>query len=405
MRMNSGTSNARIAMILLILITTAAVACAGWFAHQSYSSSVPGSLDIKNADSTGTGTIRSRDGGTFLTKNVIAQIARASQETVVNIDTTSTVKVPDSPFHFGLPFREFEFFFGPEPTNPFERSPSEHQYQMFGAGSGVVIRPDGYVLTNNHVIKNAQDIQVTLANDKKLKGKVIGRDGFTDLALIKVEAKDLPVAKFGSSKKVEPGDWAIAIGNPLGLDHTVTFGIVSALGRSLSELGPNVELIQTDAAINPGNSGGPLLNIDGELIGINTAIRGDAQNIGFAIPIDVARDVAEKLLANGKIQRPYLGIYMQDMDKKLAKSLGLPEDTKGVLIARVAADSPAAKAGLQVGDVIVKIDGNPITHGNELQQLVRNHKPGDKLNFLINRNKALTAAEVKVGDYPVDQAD
>ena len=185
------------------------------------------------------------------------------------------------------------------------------------------------------------DIKVTLNDKRTFKGTVVGRDSLTDLAIVKIEAKNLPAARFGTSKTIRPGDWAIAIGSPLGLDHTVTLGIISALGRSLSDLNNSVELIQTDAAINPGNSGGPLLNIHGDVVGVNTAIRGDAQNIGFAIPVDVAKDVAAQLLAHGTIARPYLGIFMQELDEKLAHSLALSPSTKGVIIAGIAPDSPA----------------------------------------------------------------
>lgn len=214
--------------------------------------------------------------------NAIADIAESAAPSVVNIDTQMSVSMPRDVFHNGRGFGNFEFFFGPG----FQGLPQEpRRFESRGSGSGVIVRKDGYILTNNHVVKNATAIKVTLNDKQVFKGKVVGRDSFTDLALVKIDAQDLPVARFGSSKALRPGDWAIAIGSPLGLDHTVTLGIVSALGRSLADLNNNVELIQTDAAINPGNSGGPLLNIHGEVIGINTAIRSDAQNIGFAIPI------------------------------------------------------------------------------------------------------------------------
>lgn len=379
-----------------------AAAVFGWFASQVINPSVASSLDQKPK------TVVKGPGSAFLTKNVIAHIAEDAGKCVVNIDTKQSVSVPDSQFHFGLPFKQFEYFFGPsaspfsEKFNGESKKKTLRRFETRGAGSGVIIRSDGYVLTNNHVVKKADDIEVTLADGRKFKGKVVGRDSFTDLALVKIEADKLPIIKFGTSDKVKPGDWAIAIGNPSGLDHTVTFGIISALGRSLSELGTNVELIQTDAAINPGNSGGPLLNIDGELIGLNTAIKSGVQNIGFAIPIDVARDVVEQLLDKGQIARPFLGIYMQTMDEKLAKSLGVSEDTKGVVIARVSPDSPAAASGLKMGDVISRIDGKEVEDGKSVQKIVRKHKPGDKLNFLINRGGELLAQEVKVGDYPME---
>jgi Do/DeqQ family serine protease len=331
--------------------------------------------------------------------NTVADIAAQASKYVVNIDTKKSVSVPDAPFHFNLPFKDFEFFFGPG-FEPFDEKPMmPRKYESRGTGSGVIYRSDGYILTNNHVVQ-ADEITVTLADKRTFKGTVVGRDSFTDLALVKIDAQNLPAAKLGSSKTLRPGDWAIAIGSPLGLDHTVTFGIVSALGRSLSDLGANVQLIQTDAAINPGNSGGPLLNIQGEVIGLNTAIRSDAQNVGFAIPVDTAKEVASKLLSNGKITHAYLGIYMQDLNDDLRKSLGINTKTNGVLVARIASNSPADKAGLQEQDVIEKINGNPVTSSKQVQEIVRQHKPGDRLNFLVLRNGTFASVDATIGDYP-----
>lgn len=387
--------------ILVLTAAFLAFTLAGWFANQLLCPSVASSLDSKPSVN-----VSSSPASAFLTKNVISHIAEDAGKCVVNIDTKQSVSIPDGPFSFGLPFKQFQYFFGER--LPFDNDYSgqepkkEHKFESRGAGSGVIIRSDGYVLTNNHVVRKADDIEVTLSDGRKFKGKVVGRDSFTDLALVKIDANKLPIIRFGKSERVKPGDWAIAIGNPSGLDHTVTFGIISALGRSINALGSNVELIQTDAAINPGNSGGPLLNIDGELIGLNTAIQSGAQNIGFAIPIDVARDVVEQLLNKGQIDRPYLGIYMQDLDQKLAKSLGVPADTKGVVIAKLSEDSPAAGSGLKLGDVITRIDGTEVTDGKSVQKIVRKHKPGDKLNVLVSRSGSLVATEVKVGDYPGD---
>jgi S1-C subfamily serine protease len=208
----------------------------------------------------------------------------------------------------------------------------------------------------------------------------------------------------GTSKNLRPGDWAIAIGSPLGLDHTVTLGIVSALGRSLSDISSlnNVELIQTDAAINPGNSGGPLLNIHGEVIGINTAIRQDGQNIGFAIPVDVFKGVADELIENGKVSRAYVGVYMQPMDKRLAKSLGVPETQSGVLVAGVQPGSPAEQAGLQREDIIQRVDGTEVESSQTVQTLVRKHKPGETISFLVLRDGKLIPIDVTIGEYPQD---
>lgn len=287
---------------------------------------------------------------------------------------------------------------------PFDARP-QRRYESQGTGSGVIIKPDGYILTNNHVVRQATEIKVTLADKRVFKGRVVGRDSFTDLALVKIDADNLPVAKLGSSKDLRPGDWAVAIGSPLGLDHSVTLGIISALGRSVGDLKSNVELIQTDAAINPGNSGGPLLNIRGEVIGLNTAIRSDGQNIGFAIPVDVARQVVDGLLAHGTVSRPYVGIYMQDLEPKIARSLGLPANAQGVVVARVGTGSPAEQGGLMQGDVIQKIDGQPVSSGKDVQKIVRAHKIGESLAVLVSRNGTLTAATVKIGEYPSEDKE
>jgi len=338
--------------------------------------------------------------GIPLGENTIADIAADGLRSVVNIDTRTSIQIPDSPLHFGIPFGGFEFFFGSGAPPLRQRM---HRFESLGAGSGVIIRPDGYILTNNHVVRQANEIKVTLSDKRVFRGKVVGRDRFTDLALIRIDAQNLPVCKFGSSKTLRPGDWAIAIGSPLGLDHTVTLGIVSALGRSLGDLNNNVELIQTDAAINPGNSGGPLLSIRGEVIGINTAIRSDAQNIGFAIPVDVANQVVKDLLAHGSVDRPYIGIYMQELNETLARSLGLPPSSKGVVVTRVAAGSPAEIAGLAQGDLIVRIDGKEVSSGKEVQQLVRSHKPGDKANMLVSHAGVLKGVELTIGQYPAEE--
>lgn len=334
-----------------------------------------------------------------LAENTIADIAKQASDSVVNIDISSSVKAADFPFQSAFPFNDFDFFFGPGFGNG-QTPRGQRRFERRGSGSGLIYRSDGYILTNNHVVGQADDIRVTLNDKRSFKGTVVGRDSLTDLALVKIEVKDLPAAHLGKSKSIRPGDWAIAIGSPLGLDHTVTLGIISALGRSLSDVNSQVELIQTDAAINPGNSGGPLLNIHGEVIGVNTAIRGDAQNIGFAIPIDVAQEVASQLLSHGTIDRPYLGIYMQELDEKLAHSLGISANTKGVVIAGVAPGSPAEKAGLMQGDLIEKVDGKTVTASKEVQSIVRNHKPKETLAFLVLRDNALKPISVAIGVYP-----
>jgi S1-C subfamily serine protease len=327
--------------------------------------------------------------GLPLGENTVADIAEDAVRSVVNIDTKTSVVVPDYGYHV------FDFFGE-------GMAPRQNRLEIAGTGTGVIIRADGYILTNNHVVKQANEISVTLNDKRVLKGKVIGRDKFTDLALVKIPANNLPVARLGTAKTLRPGEWAIAIGSPAGLSNTVTLGIISAIGRSVGELG-DVGLIQTDTAINPGNSGGPLLNLQGEVVGINTAIRKDYQNIGFAIPIDNAKQVAQALLSTGTVKHPYLGIAMQDLNGQLDKALGLPEDTRGVIVAKVSQGSPAEDAGLQAGDVINKIDNTPVATAKEVQKIVTSHSPGDSMTIVILRNGSTKSLTVNVGDYPDQQ--
>lgn len=334
-------------------------------------------------------------------ESTIADTAARASTSVVNIDTKQTVTVADAPFASRTPFGEFEFFFGPGTPHAPQMQP--RQFESTGQGSGLIISPDGHILTNNHVVARADEIKVTLSDKRSFAAKVVGRDPYTDLAVLKVDAKDLPAAKLGSSKSLRPGDWVIAIGSPAGLDFSVTFGIISALGRNLN-FGAKVDMIQTDASINPGNSGGPLLDIRGNVIGINTAIirsnGGDVKHIGFAIPIDVARTVSQELISHGSIKHAYLGIYMQDVDEKVVKALALPANTRGVLVARVNASGPAEKAGIRQADIIQKIEGTPVTEARQVQQIVRQHKSGDSLHVLVLRDGAVVALTVTLGDFP-----
>lgn len=292
-----------------------------------------------------------------------------------------------------------QFFFGPrmrpeQSPQPFSDGPEKRS-----AGSGVIIREDGYILTNSHVARTDSQIKVTLNDKRDFPGQLVGKDNFTDLALVKINATGLPIARLGSSKNIRPGEWAIAIGNPFGFEHTVTLGIVSAIGRSVADLNHHVELIQTDAAINPGNSGGPLLNLGGEVIGINTAIRYDAQNIGFAIPVDVAREVATGLLAHHSISRPYLGIYMRDLDPKVREALSIPKEVQGVLVRKVAAGGPSNRAKLAPGDLIQKVNGVPVTSSKDMREVIKARKPGDILKITFTRRGTVSETDLTVGDY------
>jgi serine protease Do len=251
-------------------------------------------------------------------------------------------------------------------------------------GSGFIISSDGYILTNNHVVEDADEIKVTLSDKKSYKARLIGRDEKTDLAVLKIDADhDLPSVKLGNSSELEVGDWVIAIGNPFGLARTVTAGIVSAEGRVIGS-GPYDDFIQTDASINPGNSGGPLFNVKGEVVGINTAIVASGQCIGFAIPINMAKDLLPQL-KTGKVSRGRLGIHIQEVTEELAASFGLDKE-QGALISDVIEDSPAARAGLEVGDIILAVDGDKVKEMRVLPRMIAAKKPGTQVVLTLLRN-------------------
>jgi len=279
-----------------------------------------------------------------------------------------------------------------------------------GTGSGFIIGSDGRLITNAHVVDGAERVQVTLKDGQVYEGKVVGIDSVTDVAVVKIAAKDLPTASLGKGENLTPGEWAIAIGNPLGLDNTVTVGIISALGRSSTQVGvpdKRVEFIQTDAAINPGNSGGPLLNSQGEVIGINTAIRADAQGLGFAIPIETAQRIAEQLFAKGKADHPYLGIHMVTLDDQAKEEMSLnselefdiPQD-EGVLVVRVIPKSPAAKGGLKPGDVINKVGDRSVKTSLQVQEQVETSEIGSALEVEVLREGKVKTIKVKPSAFP-----
>ena len=282
-----------------------------------------------------------------------------------------------------------------------------------GTGSGFIIGSDGRLITNAHVVNEAETVEVTLKDGTTYEGTVLGTDSFTDVAVIKIEATDLPTVRLGDAENLTPGEWAIAIGNPLGLDNTVTVGIISALGRSSSQVGvpdKRVRFIQTDAAINPGNSGGPLLNSQGEVIGINTAIRADAQGLGFAIPIETAQRIADQLFAKGQADHPYLGIQMVNLDRTTREEINAnPEfdfqigTEEGILVVRVISNSPAAKAGLRAGDIIQRIGDSPVETSNQVQEQVDKSEIGTQLEVGIVRNGKSKILEVKPSAFPQDQ--
>ncbi|MCT7993756.1 HhoA/HhoB/HtrA family serine endopeptidase [Laspinema olomoucense] len=333
--------------------------------------------------------------------NFITEVVQNVGPAVVRINASRTVttQIPDA---FNDPF--FRQFFGSRlPTQPQERVER-------GTGSGFIISNDGQILTNAHVVAGADTVEVTLKDGRSFTGRVMGTDPVTDVAVVKIEANDLPTAVVGDSEQLQPGEWAIAIGNPLGLDNTVTVGIISGTGRSSSQVGvpdKRVNFIQTDAAINPGNSGGPLLNQRGEVIGMNTAIIQGAQGLGFAIPINRAQDIAQQLIANGEVQHPYLGIQMVQLTPELKNEINnnpnagltVTED-KGILIAQVMPDSPAVRGGLRAGDVIVSINGVQMTDANAVQQQVERTRVGGELQMQVIRNGQPMTLAVQPGAFP-----
>jgi Do/DeqQ family serine protease len=295
----------------------------------------------------------------------------------------------------------FREFFGEEfYERHFRRRPRE---EARSSGSGVVVDPKGYILTNNHVIENAQDITVRLSDGRKLPAKLVGRDPKSDLAVLKVDARGpLPTAELGDSDHLRVGQWAIAIGNPFGLDRTVTVGIVSATARTRVGVTQYENFIQTDASINPGNSGGPLLNLDGRVIGINTAIVAAGQGIGFSIPINQAKDVMRQLIAGGRVVRGWLGIAIQDVTDELAGSFGVKE-REGVLVADVMKGGPAESAGLRAGDVIVELNGGTIKEVPELQRRVAAVAPGQTVRLTVVRDRKPVRLSVRIAEMPSDE--
>lgn len=312
------------------------------------------------------------------TGRAFSAIARETTPAVVSIraEQTVTQAIPES--------NPFEFFFGPGFRSPGRPSPRHQQSQ----GSGFIISEDGYILTNSHVVDEASSIVVTLTDGREFEAEPIGTDPETEVALIKIDGADLPVAMLGDSDAIEVGEWAIAIGNPFGLQATVTSGIISATGRDRVGITDFENFIQTDAAINPGNSGGPLLNIDGEVIGINTAIftrSGGYMGIGFAIPINMAMDIKDALVKDGRVQRSLIGIFLQELTPDLAEAFAL-DHTEGIVIAEVGADTAGEEAGLQGGDVIVELNGEAPGTIAQFRRRIAALRPGTEITLTVVRD-------------------
>ena len=331
------------------------------------------------------------------------ELVEQNADAVVNISTTKqqavrrglppNIEIPDVPED--SPLGDFlRKFFG-------EQGPGEEYFNSRSLGSGFVVSNDGYVVTNHHVVKDAEEIIVKLSDRRELEAKVIGSDPRSDIALLKIDAKNLPVVDLGSSSDLKVGQWVLAIGSPFGFDHSVTSGIVSAKGRSL----PNenyVPFIQTDVAINPGNSGGPLFNLDGEVVGINSQIysrTGGFMGLSFAIPIEVAMDVVEQLKTHGYVSRGWLGVYIQEVTRELAESFGM-DKPMGALVAKIMEESPAKDSDIQVGDVILSFNGQEVANSAALPPMVGRVRVGEQVKLKIMRDGKLKTVRVKIGQLP-----
>jgi len=375
-------SNSPVFIILLILALVG-----GWFLFKSMKKK--GGIELlENENHT--------LGEAVFDPMTIVRVVDKDKPSVVNISTMQVVKghppiYPNSKQRKNFPFWDFfdNFFEGKRPK----------KFRSRSLGSGFIINKEGYILTNAHVVKDAEDIKVTLFNEKEYKANIVGIDEKTDIALLKVNAwGDLPAVYLGNSDKLRVGEWVVAIGNPFGLEHTVTAGIVSAKGRVIGA-GPYDNFIQTDASINPGNSGGPLFNIKGEVIGINTAIIPGGQGLGFAIPINMARDILDDLKDEGKVIRGWLGVIIQKVTPGIATSFSLPNN-KGALVADVIPGSPAENAGIKRGDIIIEYDGEEIKDHNELSRLAAKTHPGISVEVVLIRGGKQQTFKLSLAEYP-----
>ena len=343
-----------------------------------------------------------------LPTNGFTEVAKAVTPAVVNITTIMTEKVADGrSMPDELRDRMEEFFGGP--NGPFgprgfrgPQTPEPRGHRGGGQGSGVIVSPDGYVLTNNHVIDGAREVTVTLPDKREFQGKIVGTDPKTDLAVVKIEGQNLPAVAWGDASKLQVGEYVLAVGNPFGLNSTVTLGIVSALGRGRMGITQYEDFIQTDAAINPGNSGGALVNTKGELVGINTAIfsqSGGYQGVGFAVPTSMSKPIYESLIKTGKVVRGFLGIGIQDLNQDLAKSFGI-KDAKGAVVSDVKEDGPADQGGLKQGDVIISYQGSPVEEAVALQRMVTRTPVGTKVPVKVMRDGHEKELTITIGEQP-----
>ncbi len=331
-------------------------------------------------------------------KKVVPAVVNVSSSKMTKVPTEFLGQMPDDPL-----FQQF-FGNGSGRGNTPRQAPEQREQ---GLGSGIIMSPDGYILTNNHVVDGATDVRVTLADKREFKAKVVGTDPKSDIAVLKIDATNLPTITVGDSSKVQVGDYALAVGDPFGVGQTVTMGIVSATGRTNLGIEDYEDFIQTDAPINPGNSGGALVNDRGELIGVNTAILSHGsegnQGIGFAIPSNMARTVMEEIVQNGKVTRAYLGIVPQDVTPAMAQAFNETVPS-GALVGDVSADSPAQRSGLQRGDIIVDLNGKPVADANDLRMKISMATPGTDVNMRVMRSGEAREVTVKLGVLPTTEA-
>jgi len=328
------------------------------------------------------------------------EVAKKVQPSVVNVTTEKTITVKPwerygEDFFKGSPFEDFFKGFG---ITPREKG-KEYRHKQRSGGSGVIVDKEGYILTNNHVVEGADKVKIRLNDGREFTAIVKGQDSRTDLAVLHIKAKDLPVATLGDSDKLEVGEWAIAIGSPFGLEHTVTVGVISAKGRSGLGTGTYEDFVQTDASINPGNSGGPLINIDGEVVGINAMIIQPGTGIGFAIPINMAKQILNDLIKQGKVVRPWLGISAQDLTSEMAEQFQVKEK-EGVLVSQVHQGTGAEKAGLASGDIIKSVDDKTIKNVTELVKEIQKKKVGQKAKLSVVRDGKPMTVEVTTSAMP-----